>query len=118
MPDTGSVSPLGKTYELGGLEILDFKGIYGKLFAQTGRKRILFNMPETLARIQAAFFSVLPVPPLTGDQITNLKVDNVVGNGVFKLSDLGLQPTALDAILPVYLDHYRAGGRFAEKERA
>lgn len=116
--DIAPASPIGKTYELGGPEVLSFKDVYGKLFAQTGRKRILFNLPESLARVQAAFFSILPNPPLTSDQITSLKTDNTVSSGSFKLSDLNVQATALDAVLPTYLDHYRAGGRFAEKKRA
>lgn len=117
-PNIEPSSPFGKTYELGGPEVLSFKGIYEKLFTHTGRKRILFNLPEGLARIQAAIFSILPRPPLTGDQITSLKTDNIVSNSAFKLSDLKVQATALDAVLPTYLDHYRAGGRFAEKKRA
>ncbi|PZP55970.1 MAG: complex I NDUFA9 subunit family protein [Micavibrio aeruginosavorus] len=107
-----------KTYELGGPEVLNFKEIYQKLFAQIGHKRILVNMPESIARIQAALFSILPTPPLTGDQITSLKTDNVVSENALKLRDLAIHPTALDAILPSYLNRYRSGGRFAEKKRA
>ncbi len=113
-----SNSSQGKTYELGGPEILSFKEIYHKLFAQTRRKRILVNLPEGIARIQAALFSILSNPPLTGDQITSLRTDNVVSIEALKLKDLDIQPTALDAILPSYLGRYRSGGRFAEKKRA
>ncbi len=114
LPDVGVVSPLGKTFELGGVEILTLAEIYKTVFAQTGRKRFTFNLPEGLARIQAMFFSVLPTPPLTGDQITGLKTDSVVRASALKLADLGLQATALEAVLPSYLDHYRPGGRFAD----
>ena len=33
-------------------------------------------------------------------------------------ADLGLQPQAIEAILPTYLDRYRPGGRFAQTTRA
>lgn len=118
LPGYGSKSPLGQTYELGGPEKLTLRQIYERIFAQTGRKRMIFAMPELLARIQAAFLSALPNPILTNDQITSLKSDNVVSENALALSDLGLQATAIDAHLPLYLAHYRAGGRFAEKKRA
>lgn len=118
LPPVGEASPLAKTYELGGPEVLSFKEIYQKLSAQTGRKRALVNLPEAIARIQAAFFSILPTPPLTGDQITSLKTDNVVSSHTNTLSALGLQPTSLDSILPTYLVRYRQGGVFSEKKRA
>ncbi len=116
--DIGAQSPLGKTYDLAGPETLDFKGIYQKIAAVTGRKRILLSLPVFLARIQAALFSVLPTPPLTNDQITSLKTDNVADASAPGLADLAIQPTALDAVLPTYLDHYRSGGRFADRKRA
>ncbi len=108
----------GQVFELGGPEVLSFKDIYQKIFVQTGRKRILVNLPESIARIKAAFLSILPNPPLTGDQITSLKTDNIISADAKTLTDLDISPTALDAILPVYLGRYRSGGRFAEKKRA
>ncbi len=104
----------GKIFELGGPEILTFKEIYQRLFAQTRAKRSLVALPWGLAK----FVASLPLVPLTADQVTSLKTDNVVHGGALTLADLGVQPTALDAILPSYLDKYRSGGRFADKKRA
>lgn len=118
LPALGSQNPQGKVYELGGPEILSFKEIQQRILTQTRRKKPLVNLPWGIARVQAALCSVLPKPPLTNDQITGLKTDNVVHAGAYTLSDLGIQPVALDAILPSYLDRYRPGGRFAEKKRA
>ncbi len=108
----------GKTYELGGPDVMSFRDIYECLFAETRQKRLLITMPWVLARIKAAFLGMLPVPPLTNDQVTSLQTDSVVGAGALTLSDLGITPTAADTILPSYLDRYRPGGRFAEKKRA
>jgi NADH dehydrogenase len=47
-----------------------------------------------------------------------LKRDVVVGPGALTLGDLGLAPTALEAILPTYLDRFRPGGRFARPSPA
>lgn len=110
--------PQGRIYELGGPEILTLREIYERIFEQTGRKRMMVTLPWGLARIQAAFLSILPTPPLTNDQITSLQTDSVVGQNAAILVDLGIHPTGLDVVLPGYLDRFRPGGRFAEKKRA
>lgn len=108
----------GKIYELGGPEILSFKSILQRLEKVTERKRYLINLPTPIARVQAALFSLLPKPLLTQDQITALETDNIVSQGALGFKDLGITPKSLDEILPTYLDHYKAGGRFSDKKRA
>jgi len=104
-------------YELAGPETLDFKGIYAKISAVTGRAPWLVNLPVPLARFKALFFSLMPTPILTNDQITSLQTDNILSGKYPTLEDLKITPTAIDAVLPTYLDHYRSGGRFADKQR-
>jgi uncharacterized protein YbjT (DUF2867 family) len=111
-------SPLGKIYELGGSEILSFKEILERLSFHTGRKPMLINLPTPIARVQAFFLSILPVPLLTQDQITSLETDNIVNKHSLTLNDLHLTPTSLNSILPNYLEHYKSGGRFSNKKRA
>ncbi len=108
----------GKTFELGGPEVLSFREIYKALFACTGRERRLISLPWKMARVQAGLLSLLPRPPLTVDQVESLKTDNVVSNGALDLRDLGINPTALGLVLPAYLAHYRAGGPYSAKKRA
>ena len=56
---------------------------------------------------------------LTQDQITNLGVDNVVAEGAKGFTDLGITPTAMEAVLPEYLWSYRPSGQYsAIKESA
>lgn len=114
----GNHNTMGKTYELGGPEILSFREIYDHLFAQTGRRKCLVTMPWGLAKIQGSLFSVLPHPLLTADQVESLKTDTIVGPQALTLKDLGITPTGMDAILPSYLGRYRPGGRFGDKKRA
>jgi NADH dehydrogenase len=54
--------------------------------------------------------AILPNPPLTADQVELLKRDNVVSTGALTLATLGITPTAVEAILPTYLDRFRKGG--------
>lgn len=102
----------GKIYELGGPTIYSFKELMELIVAQTGRKCRLIDIPYWLASLQATFLELLPSPPLTRDQVTLLKRDNVVPEGALTLADLGIEPTACEAILPTYLDRFRPGGRY------
>jgi NADH dehydrogenase len=52
--------------------------------------------------------------PITRDQVQNLRNDNVVGEGVLSFADLGITPTAMEAILPEYLWPYRPSGQYDE----
>lgn len=107
----------GKLYELGGPRIYSFRELMQLVLRETGRERLLVNLPFGLAKLKAAFLELLPVPPLTRDQVELLKRDNVVAPGALGLADLGLTPTAVESILPIYLDRFRAGGRFAAVHR-
>ncbi len=104
----------GKTYELGGPRIYSFKELLELLLRQIGRKRLLVPLPFALADMQAAVLEKLPVPPLTRDQVKLLRRDNVVSPGALTLTDLGIVPTAAEAVLPTYMDRFRKGGRFSE----
>ena len=99
----------GKIYELGGPDILTFKQIYKKIFEHTGLRCGMISIPWWIARIKAFFFSILPTPPITNDQITSLQTDNVVQSGALTLRDLGIDATVMDAVLPRYLSrfHYK-----------
>ncbi|MCZ6522806.1 MAG: complex I NDUFA9 subunit family protein [Alphaproteobacteria bacterium] len=100
----------GKTYELGGPRVYSFREIMALVLRETGRNRLLVPLPYPLAMLQARFLELLPVPPLTRDQVQLLKRDNVVGGDAPGLADLGVTPTAVDAILPSYLGRYRRRG--------
>ena len=69
----------------------------------TGRRRLLLNLPFGLATLQAGLLELLPVPPLTRDQVAMLKHDNVVSTGAPGLAELGIAPTPLEVIVPSYV---------------
>ena len=102
----------GKVYELGGPKTYSFKALMQLMLKTIGRKRALVSLPFGLARLQATFLEVLPQPPLTRDQVTLLRRDNVVSAGALTLADLGIEATAPEAVIPGYLDKYRPGGRY------
>jgi uncharacterized protein YbjT (DUF2867 family) len=108
----------GRTYELGGPEVLSFKDIYKRLARETGRHPFLISLPWGLAKIQGAILSLLPGPLLTADQVEFLKTDTIVSAQAKGLGDLRIAATGMDAVLPSYLARYRPGGRFGDKKRA
>src|SRR5689334_3364059 len=102
----------GKSFELGGPRVYSFRELMALVLRETGRERMLVNLPFSLASLEAAFLEWLPRPPLTRDQVKLLQRDNVVAAGSLGLGDLGIAPTAVELIIPTYLDQYRRGGRW------
>jgi len=100
-------------YELGGPQVYSFRELLELMMQVTGRHRPLLNMPWGFAKAHAALHEILPLPrPLiTRDQVELLKTDNIIYDRQAKtLRDLGIAPTALEVILPTYMDRFRAGG--------
>lgn len=97
----------GQTYELGGPRIYSFRQLMEIVRRETRRHPLLVPVPFALAQLKAMFLQLLPVPPLTPDQVRLLKIDNVVSSGAHTIADLGITPTTVDVIVPTYLARYR-----------
>jgi NADH dehydrogenase len=107
----------GRTYELGGPGVYTFKALMALMLRETGRKPLVASVPFPIASLIGSagdLVAGLIPPPLTSDQVKMLRNDNVVAPGALTLADLGVEPTALEAILPTYLFRYRKGGQYAE----
>ncbi len=105
----------GRTYELGGPKVYTFRELIELVLGEIRRKRLLVDLPFGLAAIQARLMSILPNPPLTPDQVELLKRDNVVSSGALTLAALGIAPTAVEGVLPSYLDRFRRGGWYERR---
>lgn len=97
----------GQTYELGGPQIYIFRDLMVMMLHMTGRKRFLAPVPWWLAKLKATFLQMMPQPLLTRDQVELLKTDNVVGSRAETFEDLGINPTAVEVIVPGYLRNTR-----------
>ena len=102
----------GQTYELGGPTVYSFLSLMELILTTTDRQCLLAPTPYFVASLQAFFLQFLPRPPLTPDQVTLLRSDNVVSGAMPTLLDLGIEANSAEVILPTYLDKYRRGGRF------
>lgn len=114
---TGHHNTSRNTYEMTGPRIYSFKDLMLLMLAETGQKVGLMPIPFPLAKILATFTGLLPVPPLTRDQVDSLKTDNIGHPQAPGLKNLGIRATALETVLPTYMDKFREGGRFTKKEK-
>ena len=103
----GDPKTRGRTYELGGPRVMTFREVMEVVLKETGRHRLLLSLPLQVAAIQAFFLQLLPVPPLTPDQVKLLKTDNVVVPEALTFAHLGIEPQAVEAIVPTYLHRFR-----------
>lgn len=116
----GKAKP-GAVYELGGPQVISFKGVLEYILKVTGRNCLLVPLPWGLARFQAGLLEMLPSPLLTTDQVTMLQTDNVVSTTATAeerdLSGLGISPTAMEAVVPGYLYRFRKHGQFEPRRK-
>jgi len=107
----------GAPYELGGPEVLTLKQVMERVLDYSMRKRWLVPLPFPLAKLQAAFLQLLPNPLLTIDQVRLLERDNVVSEDAKRngrtLEGLGIEPVAIAAVVPLYLERFRPRGQFS-----
>lgn len=108
----------GQTFELAGPQVYRFAELMELMLAEIGRKRLLVPVPFWAASVMAAGMELMPVPPLTRDQVRLLRRDNVLSGAAPGLEALGLSATSLEAVLPTYLDRFRVFGRFADRPTA
>ena len=110
----------GTVYEIGGPEKLSFRTLLENTLTYSGRKRAFLPMPFWLAKLQA--LATFPLPnsmrPLTVDQVRNLKKDNIVSEAAIRegrtLADLGVSaPASVSAVVPEYLERFKAKGQYA-----
>lgn len=109
------------TYELGGPDVLTFKDLMAKMLHVIRRRRLVINLPFFVARIlgglfdfgQALTLGLIENKMITRDQVKNLASDNVVAQSAHGFADLGIEPVALDSVIPEYLWRYRPSGQYA-----
>ncbi|MGH9196656.1 MAG: complex I NDUFA9 subunit family protein [Acidimicrobiia bacterium] len=96
----GSPSGNGEVYELGGPRVYRYKELVQLVLVHLKRRRVLVPMPFFVWAIQATLLGILPNPPLTRDQVTLMRRDNVVSDTALTFADLGITPRRLEAELP------------------
>lgn len=109
----------GRTFELGGPRTYTMKELLQYITREIDRPRMLLPIPVSvmapIGYIVGALSKLNPFfgPPITGDQVQLLKLDNVVSPGAGTLADLGVTSLeSVEAIVPTYLWRHRPHGQF------
>ena len=102
----------GKTYEIGGPDVLTMRELTAEIGRLAGHDRELISMPD-FASAGLARLGFLPGAPLTWDQWLMLQRDNVAAKKSSGLAAFGIDSTPLDAVGGEWLGRFREGGRFA-----
>ena len=113
-------------YELGGPDVNTFRELIQEMLGVIRRRRLVIGFPFWMGRAAGNVFGALKAitlglapAPVTVDQVKQLAHDNVVSPDAKSFADLGIRPTALEAVLPSYLWRFRPAGQYeALKESA
>lgn len=97
---------LGKTYNLGGPEIISFKEIIDFVLLKIRKKRIYFSLSFPMAKLIGIIFSIVPVAPITLDQVRLLEKDNIVPEKEKGFKELGIKPSSIYLLAEEYLNRY------------
>ena len=104
----------GKTYALGGPQILTMLELVTWIAAATGRGgKPIIALPDALAGPMARLTGWAPFAPVTWDQWLMLGQDNIV-SGAPGFEAFGITPAALSVVAPAWLASWRRHGRWAE----
>lgn len=111
-------APQGAIFELGGPTIYTFRELLSKIGEWTEHPRPFLPIPMLIAKIAAFFVQVLPMAPITLDQLRMLQRDNIVSKEANRdqrtLEGLGvIEPRSIELMVPPYLSRFRPRGEFS-----
>jgi uncharacterized protein YbjT (DUF2867 family) len=102
----------GRTYELGGPQVLTMAELNKWICEATGRNRPLALIPDPIGKAIARVTGWLPGAPMTWDQWLMMQSDNVATGPGFEA--FGVHPAPLAAVAEAWLTPFKRHGRFAK----
>lgn len=95
---------IGEAYECTGPEVLTLAQLVQAAGVYAGHASHLLPLPAWLGNLQAALLEWWPGTPLMSrDNLASMRVPSVATPGRPGLAALGIRPTALDGVAPLYL---------------
>jgi uncharacterized protein YbjT (DUF2867 family) len=104
----------GKTYEIGGPQVMSMLELHRAIVELTGQKPELIQIPDFITSL-IANLGFLPGVPITRDQWMMLQRDNVPAKDALGLKAFGIEPTPLGAVGHEWLGRFNRGGKFASR---
>jgi len=100
---------MGRLYELGGPRVYTYKELMELVLARIERQRLLMPVPYFAWKVLAALMAPLPSRPISRNQVELMQHDNVVRADAWTLADLGIAPTPVEAMWPMYPGQHCSG---------
>ncbi len=100
----------GQRYQLCGPREYTLRELVEYTADLIGVQRMIVGLPDWAAALQARVFEFVPGKPFSVDNYNSLKQDSVCTQS--GLDRLGIVPTALEAVAPLYLAGGKVKGRF------
>jgi len=89
----------GRSYELAGPREYTLKELVRQVCEWTGRRRLVLGMPQKLSYAAAWLMEHMPLQLMSVDNVRSMKVANTTQMRF----PFGIQPQAMDAVVPAYL---------------
>jgi uncharacterized protein YbjT (DUF2867 family) len=105
----------GKTYELGGPEVIAVLELNQRIAAAQARSRLFVPLPDLASAAFAVTTGWLPFAPLSSDQWKLLAAGNTVAPKAAGIGKLGVTPRPLGLFLERWMVRFRKHGRFGDK---
>jgi uncharacterized protein YbjT (DUF2867 family) len=105
----------GKTFEIGGPELLTMLDLHQRIAAAQGRRRQFVELPDAVSAGFALLTGWAPFAPLTRDQWQLLQAGSVASGKLPGLKELGVAAHPLGLFLDRWMVGYRKHGRFGAK---
>lgn len=110
----------GGIYELGGPEVASLRDLVLQMLGVIHKRRLVVNLPFWVGKViaglmgfvQGVTVGLVTNRILTLDQVKQLRSDNIVSGNTKTFEDLGIEPEALEAIVPTYLWRFRPSGQY------
>lgn len=94
-------STYGQTYELAGPKVYSFRELVQTVMNTLKIKRPIIGLSNTLSYVQAFMMELLPIKLMSRDNVRSMEIDSVSQHTLPVI--LGVEPTALEAVIPEYL---------------
>lgn len=108
-----------KSYDLAGVKTYTLKQIVRLAGEATGNPKPIWGLCKLNSFIVASLMSLSPIKLITLDNYKSMKVDNVCPEGTNGLIELHIYPTAMEAVVPTYINNETPRGKYNEfRERA
>lgn len=102
----------GQTYDVAGPTVYTLRELVAYVAECLGKQRLIVALPEKLAMMQARVMEFAPNPMMSRDNVRSMRTDNIVHGTPLPF---GLEPTALEAIVPSYIPNARARANYSPR---